>query len=635
MKQTGEKSQILKQVQDDNVYAMRHSMAHIMATAIQELYPEAKFGIGPVIDNGFYYDVDLKKPLSTEDLSAIEAKMAEVVKADYPFEASTMELDEAIGYFKDKEQTFKLDLLNDLKKHGTTVAKDIDRSVLGIDESQALKQVQGDTQDKVDEVSIYTDGPFTDLCRGPHVASTGKVGKFKLMKVSGAYWRGDEKNAQLQRVYGVGFETKDELMKHLHNLEEAEKRDHRKLGREMDIFVQSELVGAGLPLFTPRGTSIINGMMNYIRDINTRDGYLEVRTGHVTREELYEKSGHLAKFGDDLFTVEAGEDRLALKPMNCPHHTQLFDSQLRSYRELPIKYSEFSTLHRNEIKGALGGLTRVRSLTQDDAHAFVRPDQIESEIELVIGQVDELLKTYGLDYRVRLSLRDPANKEAYLGDDSIWTKAEDLLKDLAEKFKMNFEAVEGEAAFYGPKMDFMAVDAIGREWQVSTIQLDFNQPERFDLNYIAEDGTKQRPVMIHRALNGTFERMLGILIEHYAGAFPTWLAPEQVRIFTVNDSEVLVAYANKLKTEFELAGLRVEFDHAAESVGKKIRAAGVAKVPYTLVIGEKEVESGRVSPRLRTNHGEEPGEMSVEDFTSAVIKEVTERAPKSLLVKIG
>lgn len=623
-KNTINKSQNLKQIQDNTIYAMRHSLAHIMATAIQELYPEAKFGIGPVVENGFYYDMDLPKALSTEDLEAIESKMKEVVKADYPFEHSIMDIDEAIGYFEEKSQTYKLDLLNDLKKHGTTVAKEIDRAQLGLDDSE-----------NIDEVSIYTDGPFTDLCRGPHVESTGKVGKFKLMRVSGAYWRGDEKNAQLQRIYGVGFQTKDELMKYLHNLEEAEKRDHRKLGREMDLFVQSELVGAGLPLFTPRGTTLINEMMNYIRDINLRGDYLEVRTGHVTRDELYEKSGHLAKFGDDLFTVVAGDDKLVLKPMNCPHHTQLFDSQLRSYRELPIKYSEFSTLHRNEIKGALGGLTRVRSLTQDDAHAFVRPDQIESEIELIVGQVNELLNTYGLTYKVQLSLRDPNNKSAYLGDDVIWNTSEAMLEKLAKKFEMDYSSVEGEAAFYGPKMDFMASDAIGREWQVSTIQLDFNQPERFDLSYIAEDGTKQRPVMIHRALNGTFERMLGVLIEHYAGAFPLWLAPEQVRIFTVNDSDQLVKYANNMKKQLEQVGLRVGFDQAAESVGKKIRSAGVAKVPYTLVIGEKEVESGILSPRLRTGHGDEPGSMSLDAFTLALTNEVAERAPKSLLAQIG
>jgi threonyl-tRNA synthetase len=604
---------------EHKLYAMRHSMAHIMATAVQELYPEAKFGIGPVVENGFYYDMELANALSTEDLEKIETKMAEVVKADYAFEHSTMDLDEAIGYFEDKKQIYKLDLLNDLKMHGTTVAKDIDRAQLGLAEGEG-----------VEEVSIYTDGPFTDLCRGPHVESTGKVGVFKLMRVSGAYWRGDDKKAQLQRIYGVGFTTAKELRVHLDMLVEAEKRDHRKLGRELDLFVQSEIVGAGLPLFTPRGTTLINEMMNYIRDINARGGYQEVRTGHVTREELYEKSGHLAKFGDDLFTVEAGDDKLVLKPMNCPHHTQLFDSGLRSYRDLPLKYSEFSTLHRNEVKGALGGLTRVRALTQDDAHAFVRPDQIEAEIELIVGQVNELLGAYGLSYKVQLSLRDSNNKSAYLGDDAIWSTSEVMLEKLAQKFEMDYTSVEGEAAFYGPKMDFMASDAIGREWQVSTIQLDFNQPERFDLTYIAEDGSKQRPVMIHRALNGTFERMLGVLIEHYAGAFPLWLAPEQVRIFTVNDSDVLVDYAFKLKKDFEAAGLRVGFDQAAESVGKKIRAAGLAKVPYSFVIGEKEVESGMLNPRLRTNHGDDPGELSAAAFLESVSKEIAQRAPKSL-----
>jgi threonyl-tRNA synthetase len=604
---------------EKHLYAMRHSLAHIMATAIQELHPEAKFGVGPVVEDGFYYDVDLEQTLSSDDLQQIEKKMAEVVKADYPFEHSTKKLDEAVKYFEDKKQPYKVELLKDLKQHGTTVAKEIDRDQLGVDPGK-----------EVEEVGLYTDGPFTDLCRGPHVESTGKVGAFKLMRVSGAYWRGSEKNPQLQRVYGVGFATKEELKLYLERLEEAEKRDHRKLGRELDLYVSSEIVGAGLPLFTPAGTTIINAMMNYVRDINNRGGYQEVRTGHVTREELYEKSGHLEKFGDDLFVVEAGEDKLALKPMNCPHHIQLYADRLRSYRELPIKYAEFSTLHRNEVKGALGGLTRVRALTQDDAHAFVRPDQIEDEIRLVAGQVDELLRTYGLEYWVRVSLRDPENKQAYLGDDQIWDKAEQTLEEIVRHLELRFERAEGEAAFYGPKLDFMATDALGREWQVSTVQLDFNQPERFGLEYIAEDGSAQRPVMIHRALNGSFERMLGVLIEHYAGAFPAWLAYEPVRVVTVNDDPKVVARAHELCKQLRGFDINNGLDLTNESVGKKIREAGLAKVPYTIVVGEKEAQSDKVSPRLRQGHGEEPGEINVETFIDGLRREIAERRERSM-----
>jgi threonyl-tRNA synthetase len=573
---------------------MRHSLAHIMATAIQELYPAAKFGVGPVIDNGFYYDVDLMHPLTPDDLNKIEDAMRAVIKADHTFERREIGIDEALELFKERGQLYKVELLNDLKQHGTTSAKDIDREQLGVDDDA-----------KVTTVSLYKSGSFEDLCRGPHLERTGQAGVFKLTKVSGAYWRGDAKNPQMQRIYGVAFEDKAALNNYLRQMEEAEKRDHRKLAKQLDIFEQSELVGAGLPLFTPKGTAMINAMMNFVREINVADDYEEVRTGHMTNLELYHISGHADKFKDDVFMVQAGEDEaMALKPMNCPHHTQLYARELRSYRDLPIKFAEFSTLHRNEVKGALGGLTRVRALTQDDAHAFVRPDQIESEISLVVEEVDRLLKTYNLSYSVRLSLSDPEQPQAYLGDAKIWKHAEGLLEDLAKKFKMDYHAAAGEAAFYGPKMDFMAVDAIGRQWQVSTIQLDFNQPERFDLSYIDEKGEKQRPVMIHRALNGTFERMLGILIEHYAGNFPIWLAPEQVRLATVNDSQPILDKAYQMRDALKKAGIRVELDASAESVGKKIRAASLTKVPYMIVVGEKEVDGGDVTPRVRADLGE-------------------------------
>lgn len=604
----------------DQLHVMRHSMAHIMAAALQQLYPGAKFGVGPVIDNGFYYDVDIDATLSTEDLAKITKKMQEIINQKLPFERQEVDLDEAIELFKQADQDYKVELLNDLKRHGTTVAKDIDREQLGVESAE-----------KVTTVSLYKTGDFLDLCRGPHLEDTGKAGVFKLTRVSGAYWRGDEKNPQLQRIYGVAFADKAALNTYLEQLAEAEKRDHRKLGKQLDIFEQSEIVGAGLPMFTPKGTAMINAMMNFVRDINIPDGFEEVRTGHVTRTELYDISGHSAKFGDDLFVVEAGDDKLALKPMNCPHHAQLYGRSLHSYRDLPIKYSEFTTLHRNEIKGALGGLTRVRALTMDDAHAFIRPDQIEQEVGSLVKQVDRVMSTYGLDYHMRLSLRDPGEPDAYLGGTEIWDKAESLLRQLADKNNLDYHEVEGEAAFYGPKMDFMAVDALGREWQVSTIQLDFNMPARFELSYINEKGEKERPVMIHRALNGSFERMLGVLIEHYGGNLPTWLAPEQVRLITVNDSDAIVNKAQDWRKQLKAAGIRAELDLSSESVGKKIRASSLMKVPYTIVVGEKEVEGGDVSPRIRADLGDKEVSLSFNEFISKLQAEINERSQGSTL----
>ena len=609
-----------KDAQVDRLAAMRHSLAHILATAMQELYPGVKFGVGPVIEDGFYYDFDLGKSLAPEDLILIEAKMREIVKAKQPFEHQEMGIEDAIERFTKAKQPYKVELLNDLKQHGTTVMKEIESG-----------QAASGNDAKITTVTLYSNGPFTDLCRGGHLENTGEVGAFKLTHAAGAYWRGSEKNPMLQRVYGVAFETQQELDEYLARLEEAKKRDHRVLGQALDLFTFSDLVGAGLPLFTPRGTVMINEMMRFVREINAGDDYIEVRTGHVTKEDLYERSGHLAKFGEDLFKVQSGEDRLALKPMNCPHHTQMYGRTVHSYRELPIRYAEFSTLHRNEVKGVLGGLTRVRALTQDDAHAFVRADQIEVEITTVIGQIDRLMKTYNLDYHVRISLRDPQNMKTYLGDAKIWDRAESILCEVTSKLKLKTAEAEGEAAFYGPKLDLMAVDAIGRQWQVGTVQLDFNMPERFDLEYIDEDGQKQRPVMIHRALNGTFERMLGILIEHFAGAFPTWLAPEQVRLAGVNDTETVAQFTTKLKDQLEAAGIRVGLDLSNESVGKKIREAEMMKVPYTVVVGQKEIDSGEVTPRVRRDRGSESGTIKTSEFVAKVAEEAKSRSLKSLL----
>jgi threonyl-tRNA synthetase len=608
---------------DAQLFAMRHSLAHIMATAIQELYPDVKFGIGPVVENGFYYDVDLPNTLGTEDLVHIEHKMHEIIKANYVFEHSTMQLDEAINYFESEHQTYKLDLLHDLKKFGTTVAKDIDRSQLGV----------GD-EAKIEEVGIYTDGPFTDLCRGPHVESTGKVGEFKLMRVSGAYWRGDEKNAQLQRIYGVGFTTKVELRAYLDALAEAEKRDHRKLGKELDLFVFSDLVGPGLPLWTPRGTIIreqLNGFVQELRE-TLGGGYQQVTIPHITKKELYEKSGHWAKFSDDLFKIKTREGHeFAMKPMNCPHHTQIYASQSRSYRELPIRYRETTMVYRDEQSGELSGLSRVRAITQDDAHVFCRTSQIESEIGKIWDIINALNAQFGVDLKVRLSRHDPEHMEKYIGDAEMWDKAERQLRAVIEHKGVEYIDGPGESAFYGPKIDFMGKDALGREFQAGTIQLDFGQPENFDLTCTNETGERERIVMVHAAIMGSIERFLVLVIESTAGAFPMWLAPEQIRLAPINDTKEILDYVEQLRRDLVARGLRVGVDSAPESVGKKIRAAGLAKVPYALVIGEKERDTDQFSPRLRKGHGTYEGTLSKTEFIEAVVREVAQRQTLSVL----
>jgi threonyl-tRNA synthetase len=610
------------QDKEQQLYAMRHSLAHIMATAIQELYPKAKFGIGPVVENGFYYDVDLPESLTPEDLDKIESKMHEIVKANYKFEHSEMELDEAISYFKDKKQDYKLDLLEDLKKHGTTVAKDIDRTQLGLEEGS-----------KVDEVSIYTDGPFTDLCRGPHVESTGKVGAFKLMRVSGAYWRGDQKNPQLQRVYGVGFTTKEELKEHLRMLEEAQKRDHRKIGKDMNIFMLSDVVGQGLPLWMPAGETIKHTLMEYMRRKEERLGYRYVSTPVLTGEELYKRSGHAKFYADDMYSLEDREgNKFYLKPMNCPHHHMIFEQMVQSYRDLPLKLAEASGLYRHELSGTLTGLIRVRgAITQNDAHIYVEPKDVKDEFIKVLQLFKEVYAETGItDYWYRLSLPD-FGKDKYEGDKKVWEDASQAIRDALNEFGAKFVEAEGEAAFYGPKLDVQVRNVLGKEDTIATNQVDILVPHRMGLKYTDSEGKEQTPIILHRAILGSYERFIAFLLEHTAGQLPLWLAPEQVRLAPINDSKEIMDYAHSLKGELETVGLRVSVDGSAESVGKKIRAAGLAKVPYTLVIGEKERESGRVSPRLRQGHGEFEGELSVNEFASALQREVSERAPKSVL----
>jgi threonyl-tRNA synthetase len=608
---------------EQQIFAMRHSMAHIFATALLELHPDVKLGIGPAINNGFYYDLDVEPRLTEEDLGKIEAKMHEVVKADYPFVQSYMKLDEAISYFEERKQTYKLDLLKDLKTHGTTIEKDIDRSQLGLEEGT-----------KVDEVSFYTNGPFTDLCRGPHVESTGKVGAFKLMRVSGAYWRGDINNAQLQRVYGVGFTTKDELKTHLHMLEEAAKRDHRKLGKELDLFTFSDLVGAGLPLYTPRGTVLIEEIKNALKEMGKKHGMLQVSIPHLAKIELYETSGHAQKFADELFHVKSHYNQeFILKPVNCPHHTQIYASRPRSYKELPLRYIEQTMQYRDEKPGQIGGLQRTRGFTVDDGHTFCRVDQIEQEASVLVEIIMEFYKGLGLwgKHWVSLSVRDTSTPEKYIGEPADWDEAERMLAEVSKKYELDAKRMEGEAAIYGPKLDFMFQDALGRETQLATVQLDFAMPKRFELTYLDHDGKEKPPVMVHRAILGSFERFIMLLIEHFAGAFPLWLSPEQVRLAPINDTKEILDYTQELKGKLLAAGLRSEVDASAESVGKKIRAAGLAKVPYTLVIGEKERESGEVSPRLRQGHGEFEGSLKIDEFVSKLQAEVQDRTSKSLL----
>lgn len=602
----------------DDLYAMRHSLAHIMADAVQRLWPEAKFGVGPVLEHGFYYDVDLgEQKVSEADFKLIEKEMRKIVAADAPFEQSDMPVAEAIAWAKKAKQPYKLELLNDLKRAGTTSAKDIDAAELGLPSDGS----------KVETVGFYKNDTFTDLCRGPHVASTGRVGAFKLMRVAGAYWRGKEGNPQMQRLYGVGFAKKEDLEVHLHMLEEAKRRDHRKLGQELDLFVFSDLVGSGLPLFTPRGTVLREELVNFSNSLRLDRGFQKVWIPHMTKNDLYKKSGHWDKFGDELFLVKSQEtsDELVLKPMNCPHHTRIYASQQRSYKNLPIRYLETTTVYRDEKSGELGGLSRVRAITQDDSHVFCRLDQIEVEINGLLTAANDLYKTVDMNLRVRLSYRDDG--EGYLGTKEQWAAAQKQLKSAVVANKLDYFEVEGEAAFYGPKIDFMATDAIGREHQVATVQLDFVQPERFELSYTTSEGVEERPVMIHCALLGSIERFLSVYIEHTAGRFPVWVAPEQIRLITVNQTEEIVAFADKVAAEANELGLRVVVDNNNDSVGKKIRDAEKSKVPYTIVIGEKEVETGETTPRVRSDLTvQEPSPIKIENFLKTIHNEAKTRA---------
>ncbi|KKW35295.1 MAG: Threonine-tRNA ligase [Candidatus Giovannonibacteria bacterium GW2011_GWA2_53_7] len=563
---------------EDHLHTLRHSTAHVLASAIQQLYPNVKLGVGPVIENGFFYDVVIPDHmLVEEDLKAIQQAMQKIVNKAIDFRREEMSLDEAVTFFAERGQTFKVELLKDLKERGTTKISEEERQDVGA---------------SVDTASIYYTGDFVDLCRGPHVANSKEIGAFKLTKLAGAYWRGKAENEQMQRIYGVAFETQEDLDAYLKMMEEAKKRDHRKLGQELDLFAFSDLVGPGLPLFTPKGTTIRKLLEDFVWSLMKPYGYERVDIPHMAKSDLYKTSGHWDKFSDDIFHVSSKktDETFVMKPMNCPHHTQIFASRPRSYRDLPLRYSEVTKVYRDENTGQLQGLSRVRSITQDDAHVFCRPDQVEGECQAIYEIIKAFYGKFGMPLEARLSLSDPSESEKYLGGRETWDVAEATLRKLLLGFGLQYEEALGEAAFYGPKIDFIARDAIGRKWQLATIQLDFVQPERFALEYVDSDGEKKRPVMIHRAISGSLERFMGVLIEHFGGAFPLWLAPVQIVLASVGEGHV--EYVKALERELFNEGVRVEADTSSDTIGAKVRNAAKQKVPWTIVVGDKEMAGG-------------------------------------------
>ncbi len=582
---------------DEGKSTMWHSSAHLMAEVLQEFYPGVKFGIGPPIENGFYYDVDLGDQVITDkDFDRIEKRMLELAREKNEYVRKEVSKADAIKHFEEIGDEYKLELINDLEDGSIT---------------------------------FYTQGNFTDLCRGPHIPDTGKIKAAKIMSVAGAYWRGDENKKQLTRLYGITFPKQKELKEYLHLLEEAQKRDHRKLGKEMGLFTFSQKVGMGLPLWLPKGAILRERLENFLKAAQKEAGYLPVITPHIGGKDLYVTSGHYAKYGKDSFqpihTPHEDEEYL-LKPMNCPHHCEIFKSEPRSYKDLPIRYAEFGTVYRYEQSGELHGLTRVRGFTQDDAHLFCTPDQVKEEFKKVINLVLYIFQTLSFDdFITQVSLRDPNNHEKYIGSDENWEKAENAIKEAVEESGLNYVVEEGEAAFYGPKLDFMVRDAIGRRWQLGTIQVDYNLPERFELEYTGADNNKHRPVMIHRAPFGSMERFVAVLIEHCAGKFPLWLNPDQVKILPVSDK--YNNYAESVSKKLKIYDIRALIDERSEKVGRKIRDAEVEKVPYMLIVGEEEEKNGSVSVR-KQGEGDQ-GSMTIEEFGNHLQGEINEELKRN------
>lgn len=588
----------------EEIYAMRHSLAHITAHAVQRLWPGAKFGVGPVVENGFYYDIDLgETKISEDDFKKIEKEMRSIINKDFPFERSEKAIDRAIDWAKEASQPYKEELLNDLKRSGTTVAKDLDSAELGL---------ATDGGSAVENVSFYTDGDFTDLCRGPHAASTGKVGAFKLMRVAGAYWRGKETNPQMQRLYGVAFATKEELDAYIVMLEEAKKRDHRVLGPQLGIYMISDAVGAGLPLLMPRGETVKNILIQYMRQQEENRGYKYVETPVLAHEDLYKRSGHASYYSDDMYRLEDDEGQVFyIKPMNCPHHHMIFERMVESYRDLPFRLAEVGRIYRKELSGTLTGLIRVRGpISQNDSHIYVTPDQLKEEFIKVLKLFKNVYDTMGItDYWYRLSLPD-FEKDKYGGEREVWEKAGKSIRQAMREFGAEFVEAEGEAAFYGPKIDVQTRNVLGKEDTIATSQVDILVPHRMDLNYVDQNGEKQKPLVIHRAILGSYERFIGFMIEKSAGWFPFWLAPEQVRILTINDT--VLDYVGEIRQildgvvlmqPMKYNELRYTVDERNESLGKKIREASNWKIPVQLIVGPKDAAAREVS--VRTQKGEE------------------------------
>ena len=570
--------------EDGGKHTLRHTASHILAQAVKRLWPEAKLAIGPAIDKGFYYDIDMEHTLTPEDLGKIEKEMSRIVKENLPITKSVMSRQEAIEFFKSKNEDYKVELIEDLPEDAV--------------------------------ISCYAQGDFIDLCAGPHVASTGKVKAFKLQSIAGAYWRGDEKNKMLQRIYGTAFEKKEELDAYLHLLEEAAKRDHRKLGKELGLFVIKE-EGPGFPFFLPKGMALRNELENFWREVHHDFEYDEIRTPIILNKHLWETSGHWDHYRENMYTTIIDDEEYAIKPMNCPGGILVYQNEMHSYRDLPLRYAELGLVHRHELSGALHGLFRVRAFTQDDAHVFMLPEQMQSELMKVIELFDRIYSQFGLKYHVELSTK-PDNA---MGDDAIWEAATEALRNAIEAKGIDYVINPGDGAFYGPKLDYHIEDSLGRTWQCGTIQLDMNLPERFNVEYIGEDGQKHRTIMIHRACFGSMERFIGILTEHYAGAFPTWMAPVQVKVLPI--SEKHVEYANQLAKQMRHDYVRVEVDDRSEKIGYKIRQAQMEKVPYMLVVGDKEMEDNSVN--VRKHGGDELGTVPFDEFFNSIKIEIKER----------
>ncbi|MHC0037407.1 threonine--tRNA ligase [Pseudoneobacillus sp. C159] len=581
--------EIITQEQPEALEVLRHSSAHLMAQALKRLYPSVKLGVGPVIEGGFYYDVDIEESITPEDLPKIEKEMAKIINENIEIIRKEVSRDEAVQLFKEMDDEYKLELI------------------------EAIPQDE--------QVTLYQQAEFIDLCRGVHVPSTGKLKEFKLLSIAGAYWRGNSDNKMLQRIYGTAFFKKEDLAEHLRLLEEAKERDHRKIGKELNLFTNNQLVGQGLPVWLPKGATIRRTIERYIVDKEVRLGYDHVYTPIMGSVDLYKTSGHWDHYHEDMFPVmEMDNEQLVLRPMNCPHHMMVYKNAPHSYRELPIRIAELGTMHRYEMSGALSGLQRVRGMTLNDAHIFVRPDQIKDEFKRVVNLVMEVYKDFNItDYTFRLSYRDPEDKEKYFDDDEMWNKAQSMLKEAMDEMGVNYFEAEGEAAFYGPKLDVQVKTALGKEETLSTVQLDFLLPERFDLTYIGEDGKHHRPVVIHRGVVSTMERFVAYLIEEYKGAFPAWLAPVQVRVIPVSP-DAHADYAREVLEELQSKGLRVELDSRDEKIGYKIREAQMQKIPYMLVLGDKEVESKSVNVR---KYGEQNSDIiPLADFSGKLAAEV-------------